>query len=100
MHQRDRLLRSVAAQAGIEVCSACSQLGGVENLHLESLALENALQEACTQQLVTGRIGGVDAEIVGEHLLGLACESVPIQGARLRHGSQYWCDGEREHNET
>ena len=69
MHERDRLLAAVTAQARVEVRAVRSELGRVQYLRFDPFAIENRLQEPGAENFVARRVGGVDAQVVGKNAL-------------------------------
>ena len=80
----DRLLAAAAAETRVQVGAVRPDFCGVQYLGFNALAIQNRLQESSAEELVAGRVGGVDAKVVGEDGLGLAGECVPIDRTRLR----------------
>jgi len=100
MDERNRLLAAVAAESRVEVRAIRSQLGRIEDLRLDSFAIENRLEDARAAYLVDGRVGGVDAEILGENTLGFAGERVPIDWFALGRERCRREEQRREESET
>ena len=74
MDQRDCLPGAVAAQARVEVGAIRPELSGIQYLRLDAFAIENRFQKSRGEDLVAGRIGGVDAKVVGKNGLRFAGE--------------------------
>ena len=86
--EADRLLAAVAGKPGVQVGAIRSNLGGVQDLRLDALPIENRLEKPGAEDLVAGRVGGVDSQIIGEDALRFAGECVPVESRRLRPESR------------
>ena len=82
-------------QSRIEIGAVRPNLGCIEYLGLDAFAIEYCFQESRAEYLVAGRIGGVDAQVVGEDCLRLAGERIPFGGSGLSVEHR-WYEHQRE----
>jgi len=83
VNERDCPFGTVAAKARVEICAVRSELHRVEDLRLNSLAIENGFEKPRGIQLVAGRVGGIDPQVIRENANTFIIERLPIDGMRL-----------------
>jgi hypothetical protein len=102
VNERDRSLATIPTQPRVQIgAPRRPQLGRVEDLRVDPLALEDALEKKRRLQLAAGWVRRVDPEVVGEDLHRFVAQLVPVDGPGrlLRSRSRRRRGERREGNE-
>jgi hypothetical protein len=78
MEQHDRFLFAVSLEPRVKIRVRPAKLGGIEDRCGYSFAVQDAFQKTRGKNLVAGRIGCIDPEIICKDRLAFLCKRIPI----------------------
>ena len=79
VHQGDGLLPPGAPNPRVEVGPPRPQFSRIQDLPLDSLLGQDIPEPVGSSELIAGRVGAVDPDVVGEKVTGFLLELVPVK---------------------